>query len=403
MKNILILTQYFWPEVFQINSVAENLTKKKVNVYVFTALPNYPDGEIKKKYQNIKNIYYEKYKNINIYRCPIYPRKNSSFINLTINYFSFVYYGIKYFRNIKILNKIDHIITYSTSPITANLPAIYLKYKYKIKLSIWVQDLWPECIKSTSYIKNSFILGLINYLVKFIYKSCDQILVPSKSFVTNINHKVKNKKIIYLPNSAFNIKNNNITLPDYILSKLKKKKCFVYSGNIGKAQGIDNLVNAINYLNKNVSKNLFFFIIGDGSEKKKIVKQVKFSKIKNLIFINKKSYAFVDKIHKMACGLILTLKEDELFDKYIPNKFQNYLTAKKPIIVSAKGIVARIVKKNKIGFISSPKNPKKLAINIFKTSKLNAQRKSKIAKNCRRLYLNEFSQESQINKILKIL
>ena len=49
MKNLIILTQYFWPETFQINSVTENLSKSKnLKVSVFTGLPNYPSGLIKK-------------------------------------------------------------------------------------------------------------------------------------------------------------------------------------------------------------------------------------------------------------------------------------------------------------------------------------------------------------------
>ena len=131
-------------------------------------MPNYPSGKIPAKYKYINKLYTEKYKNIKIYRCPIYPRKDSNFLNLCLNYLSFVFYGIRYFKDLNINKKIDHILTYSTSPITANLPAIYLKKKYNNKLSIWVQDLWPDSVQSTGYIKNSFLIFLINLLVKFI-------------------------------------------------------------------------------------------------------------------------------------------------------------------------------------------------------------------------------------------
>ena len=43
--NILIVSQYFWPENFKINNLCEHLSKKH-NVTVLTSYPNYPKGEI---------------------------------------------------------------------------------------------------------------------------------------------------------------------------------------------------------------------------------------------------------------------------------------------------------------------------------------------------------------------
>ena len=44
--NILIVTQYFWPESFRINDVARTLVDKGVAVEVLTGKPNYPEGSI---------------------------------------------------------------------------------------------------------------------------------------------------------------------------------------------------------------------------------------------------------------------------------------------------------------------------------------------------------------------
>jgi len=42
--NILIITQYFWPENFRINDLALGLKEKGHQVTVVTGIPNYPDG-----------------------------------------------------------------------------------------------------------------------------------------------------------------------------------------------------------------------------------------------------------------------------------------------------------------------------------------------------------------------
>ncbi len=42
--NILIVTQYFWPENFRINDLAIGLHEKGHSISVLTGIPNYPGG-----------------------------------------------------------------------------------------------------------------------------------------------------------------------------------------------------------------------------------------------------------------------------------------------------------------------------------------------------------------------
>ena len=44
--RIIIITQYFWPENFRINELAEQLRDRGHEITVFTGLPNYPSGKI---------------------------------------------------------------------------------------------------------------------------------------------------------------------------------------------------------------------------------------------------------------------------------------------------------------------------------------------------------------------
>ena len=86
--NILLFSQRFWPENFRINNIAESLRKKN-NIFVVTEKPNYPDGNIKKKYK--KSFFFnEIWKNIKIYRSPTISRGKNSKLNLLLNYINFI-------------------------------------------------------------------------------------------------------------------------------------------------------------------------------------------------------------------------------------------------------------------------------------------------------------------------
>jgi len=58
--NILIITQYFWPENFRINDLALGLKAKGHQVTVLTGVPNYPDGHFFQGYGFFKNVRQER-------------------------------------------------------------------------------------------------------------------------------------------------------------------------------------------------------------------------------------------------------------------------------------------------------------------------------------------------------
>ena len=96
---------------------------------------------------------------------PLIPRKNSSTLFLTLNYISFTISALL-FSPIKLRRKqYDVIFVYGVSPIFQALPAILLGKLKKIPVALWIQDLWPESLKATNYIKSKFWLGLVNKLV----------------------------------------------------------------------------------------------------------------------------------------------------------------------------------------------------------------------------------------------
>ena len=59
--KILVLSQYFWPEQFIINEVAELLKKNKNKIDIFTGKPNYPEGKFYSGF-NFFNKTFDKYK-----------------------------------------------------------------------------------------------------------------------------------------------------------------------------------------------------------------------------------------------------------------------------------------------------------------------------------------------------
>jgi hypothetical protein len=76
--NILIVSQYYFPEHFLINEIAPEFVKQGHTVTVLTGLPNYPSGKVEKEYKWFKNRK-QTIDGVNVVRCLEIGRRNSTY------------------------------------------------------------------------------------------------------------------------------------------------------------------------------------------------------------------------------------------------------------------------------------------------------------------------------------
>ena len=239
--KILIVSQYFWPETFRINEVAQSLKEKGHDIDVLTSKPNYPKGKLFKGY-NLFSFEINNYKSINVYRAPIITRGLKNPIKLTLNYLSFVITGSLYvlFK----LRKNDYQIVYifSNSPIFQAIPGLLISNIKKIPLVLNLRDLWPESLSATGYITNKFLLKFVDLIVNFIYKNCHLILVSSKPFINKLEKYKLKCPIKYFPNSVDPVFYSKNKIKFRIINELKNGFKIVFAGNLGIAQSIDTII-----------------------------------------------------------------------------------------------------------------------------------------------------------------
>ena len=199
--RVLIVSQYFWPEGFRINDVVKSLAARGIEVDVLTGKPNYPEGRIFPGYSAFGCVN-ESWSGANIFRVPLSPRGKNSTFRLAINYLSFIFSGLIFGPFLLRKRKYDVVFVYGLSPILLAIPGIFIAWLKGNRLILWVQDLWPESMSATGYVKAGFFLQIIGLIVRWIYSHTDLILVQSRAFEAPIASMAPSKKIIYYPNSV---------------------------------------------------------------------------------------------------------------------------------------------------------------------------------------------------------
>ncbi|MEH0860063.1 glycosyltransferase family 4 protein [Halobacteriovorax sp. DPLXC-1] len=389
--KISIFTYVYKPESFLINELAEFLAKNN-QVEVLTGLPNYSKDCLYDGY-SYKGPYREKVNNVTILRYPIILRK-SGFIRLALNYItSILSASFSVFR----LRKSDIAFVFATSPIFTAIPAIFFAKFRGAKVVIWLQDLWPESFFAIINRNPNGILGkFLGLIVRWIYRYTDLILIQSNDFRTNLEKYNYRGRIEWIPNWAKEVK--SITRPLWVDEIPSDKFVITFAGNIGVAQKLETLIEAVSKLNNNI---IHLAIVGDGREKENLENKYKNNEF--IRFYGRKPTGDMTYLFEKSDALAVVLKNDPAFSLVVPSKVQSYLMAKKPILASLNGAGANLIKELSVGLVAPAENVDALAKRIDEMINLSTEERQKIAVNAYQSYEKFFSEKKVISRVEELL
>ncbi len=398
--KVLLVTQYFYPENFKSNDIALELTKRGHKVTVLTGLPNYPEGRIYETYGFFKKTR-EHYQGINVIRTWLFPRGKGGGVRLLLNYFSWAFFASIRALFLSFQKQFDVILVHEPSPITQGVPAIVVKKIQKIPLHFWVLDLWPESLTSAGGIKNKNVLWLFTKMVKFIYNNSDKILISSKGFKDSILAKGDyNDKLIYFPNWAEDsILKGDV---DYPIPNLPKGFKIIFAGNIGVAQDVNSIIETALILKEKF--DIHFIFIGDGRSKIQLEDFVlKNDLSKTVHFLGRYPIEAMKTFFNQADVLLVSLKDDLIFNVTVPAKLQAYLCTKKPILGMLNGEGAQIISEAKCGFSVNAGDSIGLAKKIIEMYEMKIKERITLGNNGFSFYEDNFTLKKCIDNLEKIL
>lgn len=391
-KHILVISQYFYPEQFRINDMCAEWVKRGYKVTVLTGYPNYPEGKFYEGYGWHKRTR-QRWKGVNIIRIPLTARGQGS-VKLALNYFSFVASGFVWALTTHI--KADYVFTFEVSPMTQALIGVWYSKRRKIPNYLYVQDLWPENVEIVTGIHNPIVIKPIEAMVNHIYKHCDVIFATSPSFVKEIQNRVKKNKdkVKYLPQYAEEFYKPVDRKP---VSEIPNDDSFkvIFTGNIGKAQGLDILPKTAKLLKG--KENFKFVIVGDGRDKDNFLKQIADNDVQDMfIMIDRQPPERIPELLAACDAAFISFMADPLFEKTIPAKLQSYMACGMPIVASANGETKRIIDESKCGICVELGNAELLADAIARMTDLTVSQ----MRNLSRTYFEKHFEKQKIMKYL---
>lgn len=398
--KVLIFTQYFWPETFGINALSRQLQDSGITVTVITGKPNYPEGKVYAGYSAWCTAR-EIYEGIEVLRVPLVSRGRRSALRLALNYLSFVVSGLGFGSWLLRGYRFDVVLVYAPSPILQALPAIWLAWLKRAPLVLWVQDLWPESLAATGFVKNRLVLSLVARVVRFIYRHTDRLLIPSEGFRAPIEALVDDpQKIHYYPNAWVDEAAGMVpdTVVDALAARIAAGFSLVFAGNLGTAQALDTIVDAAERLQREGS-NIRVFLIGSGSLSGWLASEIERRGLVNVEIPGRFPAAAMPHLYAAASALLVSLRDEPIFALTIPSKVQGYLAAGRPVVAALNGEGARVIVEAGAGFVCPAGDAKELAAAISRLATLDENVRSEMGKNARQYAVERFSLDRLANQL----
>ena len=395
--NILIVSQYFWPENFRVNDLTQELVRRGHSVTVLTGIPNYPSGTVSEEFLKTPKAF-EHYSGARVFRVPMFARDTGS-VRLFLNYLSFVI-GACLFGPWRLRGQqADVIFVFEPSPVTVGLPAILLGRIKRAPVVFWVLDLWPETLAAIGVVRSPMVLGWVAHLVRFIYKRCTLVLGQSRGFLPKIaKYCSDDKKIRYFPSWAEEIFNEADLVPAPEVPVQQGVFNVLFAGNIGVAQDLPAVLDAAESLRHNTA--IRWLIVGDGRCSGWLHGEVARRGLQsNVMLLGRFPVARMPSFYAHADALLVSLKKDPVFSLTIPGKVQSYLMAGVPILGMLDGEGAQVITDSNAGLVCAAGHSGGLASAVLEMFAMSGDQRTKLGVNAREFAQKEFGRELLMNQL----
>lgn len=243
-------------------------------------------------------------------------------------------------------------------------------------------------ISCLPFLRNLLSFYLPNLLRKRLIKKNIKTFISPSIELKKILEENNFNNVVYLPN--FKIKQ------DWKPKIRRTKKTILFVGALEKHKGLSYLISAIKQVIR-IIKDAKLIIIGEGSEKEKLIKSCSDFK-KNITFMGNVDNNNLKEYYRDSTIVIIPSTGREQFSLVCIEA----MALGKPIIASEIGGLKDLIEDNKNGFLVKRFDTKDLAEKIIYLLK-NPKIAEKMGQESKKLFLENFTEEKYLTKFNKIL
>ena len=350
-RRIWIVSEYYYPIVtstgFYMTEIAEFLSRKGMDVHVICTGAKYNEtaSYVMKKY--------EEHNGVIIHRVLALGIDKNDFIKRALRILAS---SMCLFFLLKKVKKGDELLVV-TNPAFLLVFMPLISFLKGIRYKLLVHDIFPENMVAIRRMKDSsFAYHFFRVIFNKSYSNADVCISIGRDMREILRKKTQGKtNIVLIPNWADNEDITPLCKKETFLYKKLHISSFIFqfAGNLGHAQGLDNILSAITLID---NEDISFLFIGGGA-KADVIREFSRNR-ENVICLG-----FQDRSHQNdflnMCDVGIVTLSDGMYGLGVPSKSYNIMAAGKPILYigDENSEIALCIKEYSLGWVVVPDDP----------------------------------------------
>jgi colanic acid biosynthesis glycosyl transferase WcaI len=336
--RILIHGINYAPELIGIGKytgeLAEWLAEHGHEVRVVTTPPYYPSWKIDKNYSGWR-YRREMLRNVDVWRCPLFVPAKPSGLKRLLHLVSFTISSFPVML-LQALWRADMVIVIEPSFFCAP-QALLTAWLSKSKTWLHIQDFEVEAFFGLGFSSLNFIKKLIVATEGWLMRRLDHVSSISSTMVNRVTRlKVPQSRISLFPNwvdTQYINPNSSVKSLRSEWSFSEEQKIVLYSGNMGKKQGLEMVLDAAAMLEK-THKDVSFIFVGEGVAKSELIEKAQKLNLENTLFKPLQPIEKLSSLLAMA-DIHLLIQKRGIADAVMPSKLTAILASGGHAVVTA--------------------------------------------------------------------
>ena len=352
-EKLFIVSEVFYPDTvstsYILTEVAIHLSKR-FDIIVICGPADYHDNHLYRT-NELMNFEIHRIKTISLNKNKLFQR-TLRFCFLTIQ--------LSWLTLIK-TRKEDRLLTVTNPAPMILMMGLITKLK-RLRTSIVVHDVFPENLVPAKILNpNNVFYKLLRLFFNRAFSSATDLIVLGEDMELMMQNKISkystDTRISIIENWADNINvfpTNRIENVVLNQLNLQKKIVFQFAGNLGRVQGLKELIDIIAEANNSQIASLF---IGQGAMRDEIGQYISNRTVKDIHLLPSFPRSEIN-IFLNACDIGIVTLTDGMAGLGVPSKSYNILAAGKPILyIGAKeSAIFQLILKEDVGWAFEPKD-----------------------------------------------
>ncbi len=344
--KILVFSQFYEPDItaaaFRISETCNLLRRRGHQVQVITAQPHKSSAAAK------GNFVEEPW----VLKLSIRKYKGRGVFDYLLHYLSFASRALVKGLLLGFRFR-PEVIWASSPPLFCGSVGALVSMILRVPLILDVRDIWPDSAVAAGMLRQeSLSYQLARLLEKFTYRRAHRLTCVSNSMRQYLVSELGHDNVVVIFNGVLEA-NLDASQP---AGKIEKR--VVYAGNLGRAQGVEMLVDCFLRLVEHRKDNGWeLVLVGDGALKDQI--EDKITRFRG----GKKAKILAPMLKPDLCEylkhsgiLYIGVKKHPSLAMTIPSKVFDYMAVNRPIVAAVSGESANLIRKNPYNRVIAPED-----------------------------------------------